>query len=176
MSLKNGRLCWPSAAGGSSFRGMVRVSVGREPLRPGFWISKKRESSSARWECGNRAFGDFQGAVGNVGNRSLVFHVFLGPGISTALRRAAPVSSLLHFPLLTSPPGPLLFPSSTVPMRPPHPAAAAVLVRQLRGPHLSRCPWWSNRSSMAPTAAASPSSLPQSSTGRLEVSRVLARS
>ena len=29
-----------------------------------------------------------------MGNRSLVFHVVLGPGISTALRRAAPVSSL----------------------------------------------------------------------------------
>src|ERR1019366_2487509 len=49
-------------------------------------------------------------------------------------------------------------------------------VRQLRGPHLSTCPWCSKRSSMALTAAASPSSLPQSSTGRLEVSMVLARS
>ena len=58
----------------------------------------------------------------------------------------------------------------------PQSGVMAVLVRQLRGPHLSRCPWWSNRSSMAPTAAASPSSLPQSSTGRLEVSSVLARS
>ena len=34
----------------------------------------------------------------------------------------------------------------------------------------------SSRSSMAPTAATSASSLPQSSTGRLEVSSVLARS
>jgi hypothetical protein len=75
---------------------------------------------------------------------------------------------------LTPPPGTL--PSITVFMGWPHPAVAAVLVRQLRGPHLSRCPWWSNRSNMAPTAAASPSSLPQSSTGRLEVSSVLARS
>src|SRR5271157_24987 len=52
----------------------------------------------------------------------------------------------------------------------------SVLVRQLRGPHLSTCPWCSKRSSMALTAAASPSSLPQSSTGRFEVSMVLARS
>jgi len=48
-----------------------------------------RESSPARWECGNRALGDFQGAVGNVGNRSLVSHVFHGPGISTALRNVS---------------------------------------------------------------------------------------
>src|SRR5215831_13880697 len=34
------------------------------------------------------------------------------------------------------------------------------LVRQLRGPHLSTCPWWSRRSSMALTAATSPSSFP----------------
>ncbi len=51
-----------------------------------------------------------------------------------------------------------------------YPAAScggkSVLVRQLRGPHLSTCPWCSKRSSMALTAAASPSSLPQSSTGR----------
>ena len=51
-----------------------------------------------------------------------------------------------------------------------------VLVRQLRGPHLSTCPWCSSRSSMAETAALSPSSLPQSSTGRFDVSSVLARS
>jgi len=61
-----------------------------------------------------------------------------------------------------------------------YPAAScggkSVLVRQLRGPHLSTCPWCSKRSSMALTAAASPSSLPQSSTGRFEVSMVLARS
>jgi len=55
-------------------------------------------------------------------------------------------------------------------------SAVAVLVRQLRGPHLSTCPWCSRRSSMALTAATSARSLPQSSTGRLEVSRVLARS
>ena len=52
----------------------------------------------------------------------------------------------------------------------------SVLVLQLRGPHLRMCPWWSRRSSMAVTAALSPSSLPQSSTGRLEVKSVLARS
>jgi hypothetical protein len=61
-----------------------------------------------------------------------------------------------------------------------YPAAScggkSVLVRQLRGPHLSTWPWCSKRSSMALTAAASPSSLPQSSTGRFEVSMVLARS
>src|ERR1019366_5681394 len=61
-----------------------------------------------------------------------------------------------------------------------YPAAScegkSVLVRQLRGPHLSTCPWCKRRSSMALTAAASPSSLPQSSTGRFEVSMVLARS
>jgi len=57
-----------------------------------------RESSPTRWECGNRVLGDFQGAVGNVGNRSLVFHVFHGPGISTALRVVlAWVSSLHHY-------------------------------------------------------------------------------
>ena len=43
-----------------------------------------------------------------------------------------------------------------------YPAAScggkSVLVRQLRGPHLSTCPWCSKRSSMALTAAASPSS------------------
>ena len=51
-----------------------------------------------------------------------------------------------------------------------------ILVRQLRGPHLSTCPWCSNRSSMAETAALSPSNFPQSSTGRFDVSSVLARS
>jgi len=55
-------------------------------------------------------------------------------------------------------------------------AAVTVLVRQLRGPHFSTCPWCRSRSSIALTAAVSPSSLPQSSTGRLEVSSVLARS
>ncbi len=61
-----------------------------------------------------------------------------------------------------------------------YPAAScggkSVLVLQLRGPHLSTWPWCSKRSSIALTAAASPSSLPQSSTGRLEVNIVLARS
>lgn len=49
-------------------------------------------------------------------------------------------------------------------------------VRQLRGPHLRRCAWWRSRSSIAVTAAVSPSSLPQSSTGRFEVSSVETRS
>ena len=53
---------------------------------------------------------------------------------------------------------------------------AAVLVRKLRGPHMRTCPWCSRRSSIALTAATSPSSLPQSSTGRFDVSNVLARS
>jgi hypothetical protein len=61
-----------------------------------------------------------------------------------------------------------------------YPAAGSVgksvFVRQLLGPHFSRCPWWRRRSSMALTAAASPNNLPQSSTGRLEVTSVLARS
>jgi hypothetical protein len=55
-------------------------------------------------------------------------------------------------------------------------ADTAALVRQLLGPHLSTWPWCSKRSSIELTAAVSPSSLPQSSTGRLDVSRVLARS
>ncbi len=50
------------------------------------------------------------------------------------------------------------------------------LVRQLRGPHLRTWPWWRSRSSIELTAAVSPSSFPQSSTGRFEVSKVLARS
>ena len=45
-------------------------------------------------------------------------------------------------------------------------------VRQLRGPQVRTCAWWSRRSSMAATAAVSPRSLPQSSTGRFEVSSV----
>ena len=49
-------------------------------------------------------------------------------------------------------------------------------VRQLRGPHLRTWAWWSSRSSIAVTAAVSPSSLPQSSTGRFEVSNVDTRS
>ena len=50
------------------------------------------------------------------------------------------------------------------------------LVRQLRGPHLSTCAWWRRRSRSAVTAAVSPRSFPQSSTGRFEVSSVDARS
>jgi transposase len=50
------------------------------------------------------------------------------------------------------------------------------LVRQLRGPHLRMWAWCSSRSRSAVTAALSPSSLPQSSTGRLEVRIVDARS
>ena len=49
-------------------------------------------------------------------------------------------------------------------------------VRQLRGPHLRTCAWWRRRSRSAVTAAVSPSSFPQSSTGLFEVSRVDARS
>jgi hypothetical protein len=55
-------------------------------------------------------------------------------------------------------------------------AGLPVLVRQLRGPHLRTCPWCRRRSSMAETAALSPSSFPQSSTGLFEVISVLARS
>lgn len=61
-----------------------------------------------------------------------------------------------------------------------YPAAASGCnvgrVRQLRGPHLSTWAWCRRRSSMAATAATSPSSFPQSSTGRFEVMRVEARS
>lgn len=53
---------------------------------------------------------------------------------------------------------------------------APALVRQLRGPRLSTRPWCNRRSSMAVTAALSPSNLPQSSTGRFDVISVLARS
>ena len=49
-------------------------------------------------------------------------------------------------------------------------------VRQLLGPHLRTWEWCSSRSSMAVTAALSPSSRPQSSIGRFEVSKVLVRS
>ena len=50
------------------------------------------------------------------------------------------------------------------------------LVRQLRGPHLSTCAWWRRRSRSAVTAAVSPRSFPQSSTGLFDVSSVDARS
>src|SRR4051794_16854642 len=42
-------------------------------------------------------------------------------------------------------------------------------VRQLLGPHLRMWAWCKSRSRSAVTAALSPSSLPQSSTGRFEV-------
>ncbi len=51
-----------------------------------------------------------------------------------------------------------------------------VRARQLFGPHLRMWPWWRSRSSMAVTAAVSPSKRPQSSTGRFEVRSVLVRS
>jgi hypothetical protein len=54
--------------------------------------------------------------------------------------------------------------------------SAGNLVLQLRGPHLRIWPWWRRRSSMAVTAALSPSSFPQSSTGRFDVTNVLVRS
>jgi hypothetical protein len=53
-----------------------------------FWFSTF--PSGASWGGGNVGISpllrDFQGAVGSVGNRSLVFHAFHDPGISTALR------------------------------------------------------------------------------------------
>ena len=49
-------------------------------------------------------------------------------------------------------------------------------MRKIRGPHLRMRAWWRSRSSMAETAALSPRSFPQSSTGRFEVRMVLARS
>src|SRR5215831_9303653 len=54
--------------------------------------------------------------------------------------------------------------------------SVCTFVRQLRGPHLRTCAWCRRRSSSAVTAAVSPSSLSQSSTGRLEVSSVEVRS
>src|SRR6266511_2451808 len=54
--------------------------------------------------------------------------------------------------------------------------SAWTLVRQLRGPHLRTWAWCSSRSRSAVTAAVSPSSLPQSSTGRFDVRIVDARS
>src|SRR6266700_6214151 len=54
-----------------------------------------------------------------------------------------------------------------------HSPGPPVLVRQLRGPHLRTCPWCRRRSSMAETAALSPSSFPQSSTGLFDVISVL---
>lgn len=54
--------------------------------------------------------------------------------------------------------------------------SVCTFVRQLRGPHLSTWAWWSSRSRSAATAAVSPKSFPQSSTGRLEVISVEARS
>src|SRR5690606_38218912 len=54
--------------------------------------------------------------------------------------------------------------------------SACTLVRQLLGPLLSTWAWCSSRSRSAVPAAVSPSSLPQSSTGRFDVSSVDARS
>ena len=74
-------------------------------------------------------------------------------------------------------PGPLVLDAGTV--QRVHTASLQVLcsfVRQLRGPHLRMCAWWSSRSRSAVTAAVSPRSLPQSSTGRFDVSIVEARS
>src|SRR6202034_3997151 len=51
----------------------------------------------------------------------------------------------------------------------------SVFVRQLRGPHLSTWLWWRRRSSIAVTAALSPSSLPQSSTGRFNAESIFLR-
>ena len=60
--------------------------------------------------------------------------------------------------------------------RPSTGTAAAVLVRQLLGPHCRTWPWCSSRSSIELTAAVSPSNFPQSSMGRFDVNSVLARS
>jgi hypothetical protein len=54
-------------------------------------------------------------------------------------------------------------------------AGKLIFVRQLLGPHLSTCPWGRRRSSMALTAAASASILPQSSTGRFNAESVFMR-
>ena len=52
------------------------------------WVWFSTFPSGARRGCGNveisRGGRDFQGPVGSVGNRFLVFHTFHGPGISTA--------------------------------------------------------------------------------------------
>ncbi len=160
MRRKAGRLCRPSAVALSSF---LRVAVSARRARAGVLVFAfpRRENRSRRG--------------GNVGIAPWAISKGRWETWETAVWFST-FSMAPAFPprFATSPPEALL--ANTVVMGSPHPAAAAVLVRQLRGPHLSRCPWWSNRSSMAPTAAASPSSLPQSSTGRLEVSSVLARS
>jgi hypothetical protein len=68
----------------------------RAPQGRAVWAGERKgESSSALWECGNRAFGDFQGRSATVGNstssrnsrncETRVFHRRLPPGISTAL-------------------------------------------------------------------------------------------
>ena len=67
-------------------------------------------------------------------------------------------------------PGTVLFyPFEPVPGKP-------VLVRQLRGPHLRTVTVMEKAVNIAVTAALSPKSFPQSSTGRFEVSSVLVRS
>jgi hypothetical protein len=69
------------------------------------WVWFSTFPSGARRGCGNveisRGVRDFQGPVGSVGNRFLVFHTFHGPGISTALvwlhrKRGGIGDSLLH--------------------------------------------------------------------------------
>jgi hypothetical protein len=69
------------------------------------WVWFSTFPSGARWGCGNvgisRGVRDFQGPVGSVGNRFLVFRTFHGPGISTALvwlhrNRGGIGDSLLH--------------------------------------------------------------------------------
>src|SRR5258708_26139741 len=67
---------WASAAGGSGFS--VRV-------RPHRYMKSRRGGGK-----GGIPQRDFQGSVGTVGNRLLVFHGVHGAGFSTALR-------LLHF-------------------------------------------------------------------------------
>jgi len=122
----------------------------------------ERQPSSRRWKCGNLApWARFPRGGGNGGKPRWGFPRFPRPR---------------HFHGLKERPARWPAHCLGLHMGDPQPTVAAVLVRQLRGPHWSRWPWWSSRSSMAPTAAASPSSLPQSSTGRFEVSRVLARS
>jgi hypothetical protein len=62
---------------GKEFQGKTflwRAPEGREP-RSGWW---RGTPSSALWECGNRAVGDFQARWETTENRRLVFRVFHG--------------------------------------------------------------------------------------------------
>jgi hypothetical protein len=54
--------------------------------------------------------------------------------------------------------------------------SVCTFVRQLLGPHFKTCAWWRRRSRSAVTAAVSPSSLPQSSTGRFNAESIVMRS